>query len=968
MLRLATATAILGVFLLTVVPAVRSEEQRAEFIEALRRAGYYDMVVAYIERQLSREGLSETEREGLAFELAQALLDAASHEPDLQKRAAYLDRAADALRAYLEKYPEGTYAANAQFELARLEFERGRLYAAEAAAARSPQLALQAYERARAAFDQAKERFRRAAQLFEQRLKQFPIHIEANRTVVVGGRRIPGREARRLRQEAEINRILAQFHEAMVDYEYAHTYPEGSAAWREKLEAARGGFQRVFELYRTFLVGLHARMWMARCLDELGETRQALGLYEELLRHDPSEQTSSAARQSLVDLQREARYLWIVAQNKLGNYELALEAAREWLRQNRRLRYSETGQGVLWELARAAREMYTALPENSPQRRALLSEAINAWAELARLDSRYRDLAVAELQRWAGMQAAGGRSELTFAAAVSLASQALEEESWQKAAELYREALLLRDQAENEYQLNDARLRYAYALYRLGRRLDAAVVASHVALRYPDSGLARNAAYLALVALWAEYREALSDGNRVASDGLVPRLESLARLIVDKWGASTEADFARVVLGHLAWRRKQWDEAARWYEGVSPRSESYVVSMLRAAEAWWQVYMSQPRSTPESRTALERCRSVAEAARAAFGDVTTAPPEERPPELAQAELLLARVALEQGDVARARSLLEPYFIVLYTREDLASLRVPLLTTLLQAHLMEGDLAAAERLLAMLEQQEARGISDLMAALADRLADEAERLLVAGEVERAEERASAFASLVQRLVADGNIAPDTLFAFVSGLVKLGQHDAAVEAATKLVEMTRGDRSRNRAARLLLARALRAGGRYEEAARLLLGPDRRTGLLAENPRALDAIMEYGRVLTWWGLEDPQRLDQALSHWNRYARLMGLAARRPNEYYVAWAYLVLTELARARAGRSGSAERAGALARYALRTSPPTDLSRPVEGDNWRDVLDLARRLGITELPGELSVRQLLETLASAATVRS
>lgn len=614
-----------------VLRALHAEEQREAFIEALRRADYHDLVVVYLERQLARPDLADEAREKLTFELAQALLDAASHEPDLQKRAEYLNRAEQTLQAYLERYPEGTYVANAQFELARLQFERGRLFAAEGKAARSPQLANEAYERAREAFEGAKERFRKAGELFEERLKQFPIHIDPDQPVVIGGKRIPGREARRLRQEAEINSILAQFHEAMVDYEYAHTYPEGSAAWRERLEAAQARFQRVYEVYRTFLVGLHARMWMARCLDELGETRRALGLYEELLRHNPAEQTAPEARAALMDLHRQVRYLWIAAQNRLGNHQLALDGAREWLRQNRRLRYSETGQGVLWELARAARELYTSLPENSPQRRALLREAIDAWAELARLDSPYRDLAVAELQRWAGMEAVRGRSELTFTAAISLASQAMEEENWQKAAELFRAALVLREEAENEYQVNDARVRYAYALYRLGRYLEAAVVAEHVALRYPDSGFARNAAYVALVSLWSEYREALQACNNTISEGLVSRLQALAKTIVDRWGSSREADFARVVLGHLAWSKKDWRNAARWYEGVSPRSESYVSGMLRAAEAWWQVYASSPRGTPESDEALDRSRKSAEAVRAAFGDKANADPNDRPP-------------------------------------------------------------------------------------------------------------------------------------------------------------------------------------------------------------------------------------------------------------------------------------------------------------------------------------------------
>ncbi|GEM_PF-3508585 len=945
-------------------PPTRAEEDREAFIEALRNAGYYDVVVAYIEQQLRERSLGAEEREALTFELAQALLDAAAHEPDLQKRAALLDRSQRALREYLNRYQEGVYAAKAEFELARLQFERGRLLAAQAEKADSPAQVRARWHEAREAFREAQERFRQAAALFQKQLRQYPLHVDPNRTVEIAGRRLPGRVAARLRSEAEVNRILAQFHDAMVDFEYAHTFPEGTAERRAKLEEAEKKFERIYQLYRTVLAGLHARMWMARCLDELGETRKALGLYEELLRHDPADQPNSAARAALTELQRRVRAFWIAAQNRLGNYQLALDAAREWLRRNRRQRYSETGQTILWELARAARGLYSKLPDNSPQRRALLREAIDAWAELARQDSPYRQLAVAELQRWAGVEQVSGRRELTFAAAVSLATQALEAENWAEAERLYGIALTLRHEADNSYQVNDARLRRAYALYRLGKQLEAAVIAEHIVWRYPGSGLAKSAAYLALVSLWSAYREALQQRNPVVSSGLLPHIEQLATTVVDRWPTSREADFARSLLGHIAWRNKDWRGAARWYEAVSPSAEGYVKSMLRAAEAWWQVYISQARGTAESAEILSRCQKAAEAARTAHGDQLNKDASQRPPSLVQADLLLARVMLEQGNVEEVRRLIEPYFVVAFVRDDLGALREQLLTVLLQAHLMAGDLEAAQRVLAMMERSDTTGLRQLMAQLADRLADEAERLKQAGQADLAEERAQAFARLVYQLLEDRALPAEVLFGFVPSLSQLGQHEAAIRAAQQLVQTTRSDRRKNRAARLLLAQALRAAGRYRDAAGLLLSADRRSGLLAENPRAVDAIMEYGRVLTWWGLEEASRLKEASRHWNRYTRLLSLARRRPDEYYQAWCYLILTELARGQRGGTGSRQRARALARYGLQTSPAADLDRRIQGPGWADLLRLAEKLGLRR-PRELdTVRDVLEWLHGQA----
>ena len=954
------AAAVLGP-----APYCAAVEDRDGFVEKLRAAGYHDMVVAYLERVQKRAGVTDQQRAELTFRIGQTLLDWAAGESDLAKRSELLERAEETLRAYLEQQPNGAFAANASFELARLLFERGRLEAARAQKAGDPQQQQQHWQRAREWLGQARQAFLEAAKRFRERLRLFPAYIDPRRSITVQGQRLSGRRAIQARRQTEIDWIVAQFHAALAGYETAQSFPEGSAERAEQLRSVLKEFERLYQRHRILLVGLHARLWMARCFEELGDVRRAVGLYDELLRHDPAEQQNATARTGLQQLQRKVRVHWIAAQNRLGHYRLAYDAAAEWLRRNRALRDRALKARALWEYAVAARELAKELPENDRQRRRLLREAIDAWATLAREESDYRELAVLELQRWgAAQEAQPTRGRLTFTAAVSLAEEALESERWQEAARYFAMALRLADQAPNAYQLNNARLRYGYVLYQLGELLAAAVLTEHVALRYSDSGLARAAANISMASYWRAYRLALTkQRQRAEASSLRDRAVQLAKLVVERWPESEEADFARSVLGSTAWAAGDWEQAARYYEAVGIRSSSFLDAQLRASEAWWQAYVERRRNGDSAAAeALRGAERTAERVRKSLQPHLEDPPEQRPVDLARAELLLARVRLQQGRLSDAKTLIEPYFVVLFARDDLEPIRKPLLTTLLRLHLQEGDVAAARRVLELLRQTGATDLRDLLAALAQQLAERV-------QVDHDRDLASALGQLARELAQSARPEDaDTLRWLVPTLEGVGEYEVAEAVCRKLLELYANNPSKQRACRLLLASVLRHRGDYAAAARQLVSSDRR-GVLDRNPRAIDAIMEYGRVLSWWALEDPSRWDAAIRHWNRYGRLMGMSRRRPNEYYQAWAYLLLSHLGKLRHAPQDrrTAATTRALVQYALRTMPSQALDALPQGSAWADVVAFADRVGVA-LDVSKPYRAFLDTVLRAASVGS
>ena len=65
--------------------------------------------------------------------------------------------------------------------------------------------------------------------------------------------------------------------------ELALTYPVDSAEARDSFQVAADRYDQIYKDYRTFLAGLTARLKQGQCYKQLGDTRRALGLYNDLL-------------------------------------------------------------------------------------------------------------------------------------------------------------------------------------------------------------------------------------------------------------------------------------------------------------------------------------------------------------------------------------------------------------------------------------------------------------------------------------------------------------------------------------------------------------------------------------------------------------------------------------------------------------------------------------------------------------
>ena len=75
---------------------------------------------------------------------------------------------------------------------------------------------------------------------------------------------------------------------------------------------------------------------------------------------------------------------------------------------------------------------------------------------------------------------------------------------------------------------------------------------------------------------------------------------------------------------------------------------------------------------------------------------------------------------------------------------------------------------------------------------------------------------------------------------------------------------------------LLKALRKQEKYDEALKQV------DQLIQENPRALEPLMEKGRILEAWAEQDPAKFDQAVGHWAALRTRLQPMKKKPGEYY--------------------------------------------------------------------------------------
>ena len=653
-----------AVFLLAAIakPASAVDEQAA-FVEALRKQGYHELALDYLDGAEQRGLTSDAFRKRLAYERAVTRLDQVRKIKNADRRDAALQAAASDLKAFTSKSSDKRLAAEAEGRLAGAFVNSAKLQLARAAPLREGPTAGDAapmLKSARVGFDAARKRYAAAERLYEEALEKFK-SVEPNSP--------EAKERLELRGALSQMRLL----NGRVLYQKASTHKPGSQPFKSLNKQAAEELAGFYEKYSRWLVGLYAHLYEGQAYLALKQYKLAAGCFEDLIAQPADDPTF----RRLITLAHASLAETRIAQ---GELEPALRDGRPWYDG---LRSGEDAgpdaMALAYQLGRAA--MMLAETEEGPGRKQRLSEA-RAWLQDASrsgsefqlearsafntvnetlgrsdrpidtFDDAYQKMRDAVASFSFAKQAAKIAGKNNAAGARELEADAAADR--QRALSAIGDALRLSEDTTPLAKLNEVRSSLAFLLWEAGDYLGAAVVGEFLATQYPSDPSAEQAANLAIASLQRLYqasRDAGDDG-RFESD----RLAGLTESVIKTWPGTKTAAGASSVLVSLALRDNRLDDARRVIGEVAPANRPALELQLASA-VWEQALRRLAAAEPGERKSIEQEKlSAAEMLAAAFDQARDQRPATQ--QLATAALYLAQSHLDAGRPDDAIAVLE----------------------------------------------------------------------------------------------------------------------------------------------------------------------------------------------------------------------------------------------------------------------------------------------------------------------
>ncbi|MEJ7640527.1 MAG: hypothetical protein WKF75_21795, partial [Singulisphaera sp.] len=210
----------------------------------------------------------------------------------------------------------------------------------------------------------------------------------------------------------------------------------------------------------------------------------------------------------LKSLQRHVGFFRIIVLGKRKEHPLAADEAARWLQANPAvsIRRSREGLGVQLELAR---NILAQLPEIARQsdREAAVRRATDILGEVVRYPSPFKAdaLALLKVHKPRAAVNAAAVERLSYEEAISQSDQAMAAHEWDRAIALLRVAVRRADPSRDPDKANLARYNMAFCCYMDKRYYEAAVLAEHLARRYPRGGLSAKATEIGMASLADAY-------------------------------------------------------------------------------------------------------------------------------------------------------------------------------------------------------------------------------------------------------------------------------------------------------------------------------------------------------------------------------------------------------------------------------------------------------------------------------
>ncbi|HND52067.1 MAG TPA: hypothetical protein PLV92_06715, partial [Pirellulaceae bacterium] len=546
MMRLQMRLAVFAVLAAAVWSAGRTELRGAEpaqkFLAALREADYFDTALEYLD-QLATSPLTPANlKEILSYERGATLVAGAKHQRDFTLREKQLDEAQKALDEFVAQQPSHPLTFSARSELGNLLVERGRLKMERGKKVTDKPgkdaLAKEAY----ALYVKSAEIYESLEGELKKKLDGYPKAIDEKKDAKLYEQR----------EQARADYLQTQLLSVAVKEETADTLDKASKEYKDVLTNAAKEYGEIYNKYRSRLAGMYARMYQGRCHQKVGNFKEALSYYDELLQNQDEPRELHTLKTKVLLL---AVDCWMAESQK--KYAEVIDKGGKWLDKAYpdEIR-SPDMMALRLAVARSSKSFADQLKKDKPkdpQINQLMTEARKLSQYVAKFPSEYQK----EAQKLAGELGIGGPSTSgdapqpkTFADArtagkdvldgVQVAKVKLEglpprirdeqsaevkkqlQDELKEAQDLIKsgdaEALRLFQLAQRlavndtpPEDLNVVRYFICYLFYSMQDFENAAVMGEFVAQRFPESGGARQCAKIAMASYLKQYANAKTD-------------------------------------------------------------------------------------------------------------------------------------------------------------------------------------------------------------------------------------------------------------------------------------------------------------------------------------------------------------------------------------------------------------------------------------------------------------------------
>lgn len=618
-LRVPAAAAVLACTWLAAVAS--AEEPAAEFLEALRQRGYFQVANDYLERMQKSPMVTQEFRERILYEQGLTLMAVSRLERDFDKRQALLNDAQKNFQDFLVAHKNHDMAPKAKSELANVLVERARVKVAEAKRPQNEAQKPQLMKEAQKFFDDGKVAFADSQEEIAAKLKGMP-PLD------------PQKDAKRIayRDELRGDYVKVQMVQAVILYEKADTALDE----KEKIELLKNAAEAyggIYEKYRRRLAGLYARMHQGRCYQEMGGEKniaEALTYYEELLEQPDKPDPFRVLRTKTMVKTLEC---WLdPSQDK---FEKAITIATPWATQ---VRPNETKDNdwieLHYQLARAYK--VKADKQEEPARRKTLSDGKrfldfglkNASGEM---ESKFQEL---NLEYGGKGPKKDDRPEPTnFAEAYQAGRETLEEiqttgttvellkkrlpkaaadekkeieqqiatsqEQMQTGREdalkYFRMALGMANTDTSIDDVNNTRYYLCFLHYSQSDHYAAATLGEFIARHFPGTSGGkggRDCAQIALASYVNLYQELTDEQKKEKTNFESAKIVDMANLITEEWPDEPEAESALVTLIKFMVKQKNLEKAEEYLARIDKESPGRGEAELTTGQAMWGEYLT----------------------------------------------------------------------------------------------------------------------------------------------------------------------------------------------------------------------------------------------------------------------------------------------------------------------------------------------------------------------------------------